>query len=138
MITGAVSLFCMSAVAFHFLGGEFIPSLEEGDFAVEMSMSQGTSLSQMVESCSKAEKLLKAEYPEIKQVVSRIGSAEIPTDPMPVERADIMVALKPKAEWTSAETTARTDGEDGRNPECRFLAWKLRFRNPSRCVTTSC
>lgn len=106
VITGAVSLFCMSAVAFHFLGGEFIPSLEEGDFAVEMSMSQGTSLSQMVESCSKAEKLLKAEYPEIKQVVSRIGSAEIPTDPMPVERADIMVALKPKAEWTSAETTA--------------------------------
>lgn len=59
----------------------------------------------MVESCTKAEKLLKAEYPEIKQVVSRIGSAEIPTDPMPVERADIMVSLKPKAEWTSAEST---------------------------------
>ena len=59
----------------------------------------------MVESCSKAEQLLKAKYPEVKQVVSRIGSAEIPTDPMPVERADIMVALKPKAEWTSAKTT---------------------------------
>ncbi len=105
VITGAVALFCVSLVAFKFLGGEFIPSLEEGDFAVEMSMSQGTSLSQMVESCTKAEKLLKAEYPEVKQVVSRIGSAEIPTDPMPVERADIMISLKPKAEWTSAETT---------------------------------
>lgn len=105
VITGAVALFCVSVVGFKFLGGEFIPSLEEGDFAVEMSMSQGTSLSQMVESCSKAEKLLKKEYPEIKQVVSRIGSAEIPTDPMPVERADIMIALKPKAEWTSAKTT---------------------------------
>ena len=105
VITGAVALFCVSVVGFKFLGGEFIPSLEEGDFAVEMSMSQGTSLSQMVESCTKAEKLLKKEYPEIKQVVSRIGSAEIPTDPMPVERADIMIALKPKAEWTSARTT---------------------------------
>lgn len=105
VITGAVALFCVSVVGFKFLGGEFIPSLEEGDFAVEMSMSQGTSLSQMVESCIKAEKLLKKEYPEIKQVVSRIGSAEIPTDPMPVERADIMIALKPKAEWTSARTT---------------------------------
>lgn len=105
VITGAVALFCVSIVGFKYLGGEFIPSLEEGDFAVEMSISQGTSLSQMVESCSKAEKLLKKEYPEIKQVVSRIGSAEIPTDPMPVERADIMIALKPKAEWTSAKTT---------------------------------
>lgn len=105
VITGAVALFCISVVGFKYLGGEFIPSLEEGDFAVEMSMSQGTSLSQMVESCTKAEKLLKKEYPEIKQVVSRIGSAEIPTDPMPVERADIMIALKPKAEWTSAKTT---------------------------------
>ena len=105
VITGAVALFCVSIVGFKYLGGEFIPSLEEGDFAVEMSMSQGTSLSQMVESCTTAEKLLKKEYPEIKQVVSRIGSAEIPTDPMPVERADIMIALKPKAEWISAKTT---------------------------------
>lgn len=105
VITAAIALFCVSVVGFKFLGGEFIPSLEEGDFAVEMSMAQGTSLSQMVESCTKAEKLLKAEYPEIKQVVSRIGSSEIPTDPMPMDRADIMVALKPKAEWTSAKTT---------------------------------
>ena len=105
VITAAIGLFCVSIMGFKFLGGEFIPSLEEGDFAVEMSMAQGTSLSQMVECCTKAEKLLKAQYPEVKQVVSRIGSAEIPTDPMPIERADIMIALKPKAEWTSAETT---------------------------------
>jgi cobalt-zinc-cadmium resistance protein CzcA len=106
VITAAVSLCCVSVVGLKFLGGEFIPSLDEGDFAVEMSMAQGTSLSQMVETCTKAEKLLKSEYPEVKQVVSRVGSAEIPTDPMPVERADIMVALKPKAEWTSATTTS--------------------------------
>ena len=105
VITGAVALFFVSVVGFKFLGGEFIPSLEEGDFAVEASMAQGTSLSQMIAECTKAEALLKAEFPEVKQAVSRIGSAEIPTDPMPVERADIMISLKPKAEWTSAETT---------------------------------
>lgn len=69
-------------------------------------MEQGTSLNQMVKTCSLAEKLLKENFPEVKQAVSRIGSAEIPTDPMPVERADMMVALKPKKEWTSAKTTA--------------------------------
>lgn len=106
VITGAVALFAVSLVAFKFLGGEFIPTLDEGDFAVEMSMAQGTSLSRMVETCGKAETLLKRKFPEIKQVVSRIGSSEIPTDPMPVERADIMVALKPKAEWTSAKSTS--------------------------------
>lgn len=107
VITGAVALFCVSLVAFHFLGGEFIPTLEEGDIAIEASMAQGTSLSQMVTSCTKAETLLKQEFPEVKQVVSRIGSAEIPTDPMPVERADIMISLKPKKEWTSAQTTSK-------------------------------
>ena len=106
VITVAVALFCVSMVAFKFLGGEFIPTLDEGDFAVEASLKQGASLSQMVETCTKAEKLLKEKFPEVKQAVSRIGSAEIPTDPMPVERADIMVALKPKTEWTSARTTA--------------------------------
>ena len=106
MITSAVSLFCMSAVASRLPGWRIHSESGRGQFCGRNEDSQGTSLSQMVESCSKAEKLLKAEYPEIKQVVSRIGSAEIPTDPMPMERADIMVALKPKAEWTSAETTA--------------------------------
>ena len=96
--------FVISLAAFSKLGGEFIPSLEEGDFAAELSMSQGTSLSQMTEATTMGEKLLKTKYPEIKQIVTRIGSAEIPTDPMPVERADMMIALKPKAEWTSAKT----------------------------------
>lgn len=105
VITGAVALFCVSLVAFHYLGGEFIPTLEEGDIAIEASMAQSTSLTQMTESCSKAETLLRTQFPEVKQVVSRIGSAEIPTDPMPMERADIMVSLKPKEEWTSAKTT---------------------------------
>lgn len=91
---------------FSRMGGEFIPTLEEGDLTVEISMMQGTSLSRTVETFSKAEKLLKSQFPEIRQVVTRIGSAEIPTDPMPIERGDMMLSMKPKEEWTSATDRA--------------------------------
>ncbi len=99
-----VVLFVGSLLLMRSLGAEFIPTLEEGDFAAEVSMAQGTSLTQMVETCTKAEQILKERFPEIKQVVTRIGSAEIPTDPMPVERADLLIALVPKKQWTSAKT----------------------------------
>ena len=104
LIASMVVLFAISLLVFNRLGGEFIPSLEEGDFAAEISMAQGTSLSQMVESATQAEKILKAQFPEVKQAVTRIGSSEIPTDPMPMERADMLISLIPKAEWTSAKT----------------------------------
>ena len=99
-----VTLFVGAMLLLGTLGAEFVPTLEEGDFAAEVSMVQGTSLTQMIETCTQAEQILKAEFPEIKQVVTRIGSAEIPTDPMPVERADMLIALKPKSQWTSAKT----------------------------------
>lgn len=104
IICSMVLLFAASLFLFGRLGGEFIPSLEEGDFAAEISMAQGTSLTQMVETTTLAEKILKEQFPEVKQAVTRIGSAEIPTDPMPVERADMLISLKPKKEWTSAKT----------------------------------
>lgn len=104
LIISMVALLAISVFTFNKMGGEFIPNLEEGDFAAEISMAQGTSLSQMIKSCSQAEKILKEQFPEVKQAVSRIGSAEIPTDPMPIERADMMIALIPKKEWTSAKT----------------------------------
>ncbi len=104
LIVSAAALFVASAVAFMRMGGEFIPNLEEGDLAAELSMKQGTSLSQMIKTCSQAESILKERFPEVKQAVSRIGSSEIPTDPMPVERADMMISLTPKASWTSART----------------------------------
>jgi cobalt-zinc-cadmium resistance protein CzcA len=102
----AVLLFVFTLFVFNRMGGEFLPQLEEGDLAVEIAMSQGTSLTQVVETFGKAEKILKEQFPEVKQVVTRIGSAEIPTDPMPVERGDMMVAMKPKEEWTSASSKA--------------------------------
>ncbi|MDZ4759396.1 MAG: CusA/CzcA family heavy metal efflux RND transporter [Bacteroidota bacterium] len=104
IIICTLALFISSIFMFSRMGGEFIPTLEEGDFAIEFAMMQGTSLKQMTETITKAEKILKSKFPEINQLVTRIGSAEIPTDPMPMERADIMVAMKPKEEWTSATT----------------------------------
>ncbi len=104
VILSMIVLFLAALGLMSTLGGEFIPSLEEGDFAAEVSMAQGTSLTQMVETCTKAEQILRSKFPEVKQVVTRIGSAEIPTDPMPVERADMLIALLPKSEWTSARS----------------------------------
>ncbi len=98
-ITAVVVLFAASVLVFKNMGGEFIPTLEEGDLTVEISMMQGTSLSQVVESFGKAEKILKKQFPEIRQIVTRIGSAEIPTDPMPIERGDMMISMQPKEAW---------------------------------------
>lgn len=97
-------LFLISVWVFSNIGGEFIPTLEEGDLTVEIVGMQGTSLTQTVETFTKAEAILKKKFPEIRQVVTRIGSAEIPTDPMPIERGDMMLQMKPKEEWTSAES----------------------------------
>ncbi|MBG6234045.1 cobalt-zinc-cadmium resistance protein CzcA [Pedobacter sp. CAN_A7] len=102
----AVGILAISIWVFSTMGGEFIPTLEEGDLTVEISMMQGTSLSQTIETFSKAEKILKAKFPEIKQAVTRIGSAEIPTDPMPIERGDMMLSMKPKEEWTNGKNRA--------------------------------
>ncbi len=100
----AVILFIISIIIFKSLGGEFLPTLEEGDLTVEISMMQGASLSQVTKTFSKAEKIIKQKFPEVKQVVTRIGSAEIPTDPMPIEKGDMMIAMQPKEKWTSAST----------------------------------
>jgi cobalt-zinc-cadmium resistance protein CzcA len=102
VVTVVFILFAVAIWLFSGMGGEFIPTLEEGDLTVEISMMQGTSLSEVVKTFGKAEKLLKDKFPEIKQAVTRIGSSEIPTDPMPMERGDMMLAMKPKGEWKSA------------------------------------
>jgi len=88
---------------FSRMGGEFLPTLEEGDIAAQMTLPAGSSLSESIASSTKAEKILLDNFPEIKEVVSKIGTAEVPTDPMAVEDADMMIIMKPKHEWTSAD-----------------------------------
>ena len=86
------------------LGGEFIPALEEGDFAVDTRVLSGSNLSTTIESTQKAAHILKSQFPEVLKVVTKIGSGEVPTDPMPMDASDMMVILKDKSEWTSAKT----------------------------------
>ena len=102
----AFGLLVVSMFLFTRLGAEFIPTLDEGDFAMQMTLPAGTSLSKSIAVSLEAEKKLKQDFPEIKHVVAKIGTAEVPTDPMAVEDADVMIVMKPFSEWTSASSRA--------------------------------
>ncbi|CAM2966860.1 cobalt-zinc-cadmium resistance protein CzcA [Flavobacterium succinicans] len=96
----SLGLFVLALVIFQNMGGEFIPTIEEGDLALNATIMTGSSLSQMVKTTTEYEKILKAKFPEIKTIVTKIGSGEIPTDPMPIESGDMIIVLKDKSEWT--------------------------------------
>jgi heavy metal efflux system protein len=100
----SIGLFVVSLWVFAGMGGEFIPKLDEGDFAIETRLMTGASLDQTVEITSKASEILLEQFPEVVKTVGKIGAPEIPTDPMPFEACDLMIILKDKDEWTSAET----------------------------------
>ncbi len=104
VISAVIMLFISAVITLTFLGGEFIPALEEGDFAVETRVLTGSSINTTIENTQKTAHILKTQFPEVIKVVTKIGSGEVPTDPMPMEAADMMVILKDKKEWTSAET----------------------------------
>lgn len=100
----AMTLLVISIFTFTRLGGVFIPQLEEGDIAMQMTLPTGSSLEESIRTSTQAEQILLDNFPEVRQVVSKIGTAEVPTDPMSVELGDIMIVMKEKEEWTSAET----------------------------------
>ncbi len=100
----ALSLLATSIYTFNHLGAEFIPTLEEGDLAMQMTIQPGSALNESIAMTQKAEKVLLDHFPEVKEVISKIGTAEIPTDPMAIEDADIMIILENKKQWVSAET----------------------------------
>ncbi|MCB0777775.1 MAG: CusA/CzcA family heavy metal efflux RND transporter [Chitinophagaceae bacterium] len=95
-------IFSLSVFILTRLGGEFIPELEEGDFAVDARILTGSSLTESIKNSTKAAHILETRFPEVEKIVTRIGASEIPTDPMPVEMTDIIISLKPKNKWTSA------------------------------------
>ncbi len=104
IIVSVIGLFVISIITLSFLGGEFIPALEEGDFAVDTRVLTGSNLNTTIEFTQKAAHILKIQFPEVEKVVTKIGSGEVPTDPMPMEASDMMIILKDKSEWTSAKT----------------------------------
>ncbi|MBW3519736.1 CusA/CzcA family heavy metal efflux RND transporter [Flavobacterium sp. NKUCC04_CG] len=97
-------LLAIAVVLFTRMGGEFIPKLDEGDFVIQPVLKTGTSLSKTIETTTKIENILLKNFPEVDQVVTRIGAAEVPTDPMSMEETDVIIKLHPKGEWTSAAT----------------------------------
>ena len=104
VIGSVVALFAVSLFILSTLGGEFIPELPEGDFAVETRVLTGSNLTTSSEAILKSAHILLAKFPEVEKIVGKSGSGEIPTDPMPMEASDMMIILKDKSEWTSAET----------------------------------
>jgi cobalt-zinc-cadmium resistance protein CzcA len=109
IVSATVAVLVMTVFLFSRMGGEFIPQLEEGDYAFHCILPQGTSLSQSVETSMQASRIIKS-FPEVKMVVGKTGSAEVPTDPMPPEASDLIVVLKPKDQWTTAESYTELAG----------------------------
>jgi cobalt-zinc-cadmium resistance protein CzcA len=99
-----LSLFVLALIILSFMGGEFMPSLEEGDFAVETRVLPGSNLQTSMTAISQGAKILLEKFPEVEKIVGKTGSSEVPTDPMPIDASDMMVILKDKSEWTSAST----------------------------------
>lgn len=104
ILFSGIALFISAILLFGRLGAEFVPTLDEGDLAMQVTLEPGSSLTKMIETTLEAEKILKNEFPEVKHVVAKIGTAEIPTDPMAIEDADVMILMKDKSEWTSANS----------------------------------
>ena len=104
LVSAVIVLFFISLVVLGLLGGEFIPALEEGDFAVETRVLTGSSLQTSIDITQKAAHIIKNRFPEVEKVVTKIGTGDIPSDPMPLEAADLMIILKDKDQWTSAST----------------------------------
>jgi cobalt-zinc-cadmium resistance protein CzcA len=104
VVIGAVTLLLIAGFIFSNMGGEFIPKFDEGDIAFQALIKPGSSLTESIEASKKLQNLIN-EFPEVKTVVSRIGVAEIPTDPMPMDIADSYIILeKDKSKWTSADS----------------------------------
>ncbi|WP_313114862.1 CusA/CzcA family heavy metal efflux RND transporter [Aequorivita sediminis] len=102
----AIALLMLGVTAYIFttMGSEFIPTLDEGDFVIQPVLKTGTSLSNTIDITTQIEQILINNFPEVDQIVSRIGAAEVPTDPMSMEASDVIITLKPKSEWVSASS----------------------------------
>lgn len=100
----AVLALVLTGFVFSRMGSEFVPNLDEGDFVIQPVLKTGTSLSNTIEITTKIERILLDSFPEVDQVVTRIGAAEVPTDPMSMEETDVIITLKPIKEWVSAKT----------------------------------
>jgi cobalt-zinc-cadmium resistance protein CzcA len=99
LISGAIALLALSVFIFLRLGAEFVPQLDEGSITLQMVRSASLGLDASLDLQKKSEKLLLEKFPEISHVFSRIGTAEIATDPMPPNLEDTYIIFRPREEW---------------------------------------
>lgn len=104
VIATAIALFVIAVVLLTRLGGEFIPALPEGDFAVETRVLPGSNLKTSIDAVSKASKILTERFPEVQSVVTKTGTSEVPSEPLPIDVSDMIIVLKNRKQWTSAKT----------------------------------
>ncbi|MAT38546.1 MAG: CusA/CzcA family heavy metal efflux RND transporter [Ectothiorhodospiraceae bacterium] len=104
IVITAAAILGGTIIIFTRLGGEFIPQLDEGDIAFHIIMKPGTSLTEVIETSTRVEQIVLEQFPEAEHVMTRIGVADVPTDPMPMDIGDVFVILKPKEDWVSANT----------------------------------
>ncbi len=104
IIASVILLFAIAVFILFQLGGEFIPALPEGDYAVETRVLPGSNLNTSIEAVSKGSRIILEKFPEVEKIVGKTGSSEVPTDPMPIDATDMMIILKDKSKWTSAKT----------------------------------
>ncbi len=105
VLVGATLILALSIFTFTRMGAEFIPQLDEGDFAFQAFLKPGTSLTDVKEASTQIEKIVFESFPdEIESIQSRIGVADLPMDPMPIDIADVFVILKPQENWTKASS----------------------------------
>jgi cobalt-zinc-cadmium resistance protein CzcA len=102
VLGAALACLVFTFILFSRMGGEFVPTLDEGDFVIQPVLKTGTSLTKTVEMTTRMENILVKKFPEVDQIVCRIGAAEVPTDPMSMEEIDMIIKLKPRHEWVSA------------------------------------
>lgn len=102
VLGSALVMLVFSGWLFTRLGAEFVPTLDEGDFVIQPVLKTGTSLDRTIQMTTMMENILIDKFPEVEKVVSRIGAAEVPTDPMSMEEIDMIIKLKPKKIWVTA------------------------------------
>lgn len=104
VLIASLVLLASAVYLYNRIGAEFVPTLDEGDFVIQPVLRTGTSLGKTIDITTRMERILLDSFPEVKQVVTRIGAAEVPTDPMSMEESDVIIRLAPRDQWVSADT----------------------------------
>tara|TARA_B100001245_G_scaffold234908_1_gene221504 strand:- start:20303 stop:24715 length:4413 start_codon:yes stop_codon:yes gene_type:complete len=130
LILGVV-LLIVAGFIFSRMGGEFVPQLDEGDIAMQALIRPGSGLTESIRVSEKIETLLLENFPEIKTAVARIGVADIPTDPMPMDIADMFIILeKDMDKWTTVATKEELIAEIKKKLEAELTGVNLVFSQP--------